>query len=244
MNLKELGARIKEQRERRGLRQADIASALQISAQAVSKWERGENAPDISVLANLARFLDVTVEWLLGGTSAATDTFEACVFLTSLNGFAEKAASMRPKDVASWANGIYYTVTEALRRFDGVPVKCLGDGFLGFFTGRDPAGRALDAALQARNLHDHNEMVITLHHGEIYLGTMGHPDYARPDILGGTVNTAFLVMPWVAKHCLSGIGLTAPARDRLKGRRDVKKCGEVEVLGLSAPVIIYEPDMG
>jgi class 3 adenylate cyclase len=151
---------------------------------------------------------------------------------------------MDPKDVASWANTIYYTVTEALRRFDGVPVKYLGDGFLGFFTGRDPAGRALDAALQARNLHNHNEMVITLHHGEVYLGAMGHPDYASPDILGETVNTAFLVMPWVAQHCPTGIGLTGPARDRLKGRRDVKKRGEVEVLGLSAPVIVYEPDIG
>ena len=80
MNLKQLGLRIKAQREWRKLRQADVASALQISAQAVSKWERGENAPDISVLVGLARLLGVSVEWLLGGTSAETDTFPAIVF--------------------------------------------------------------------------------------------------------------------------------------------------------------------
>ncbi|MEZ6186165.1 MAG: helix-turn-helix transcriptional regulator [Planctomycetota bacterium] len=33
-----------------GSSSAIVANALQISAQAVSKWERGENAPDISVL--------------------------------------------------------------------------------------------------------------------------------------------------------------------------------------------------
>ena len=123
MNLRQLGLRIKEQRERRGLRQADVANALQISSQAVSKWERGENAPDISVLVGLARLLDASVEWLLGGTSAETDTFSAVVFCTSLKGFARKAASMPPREGAAWANGVYYTLTEAMRRQDGVPTS-------------------------------------------------------------------------------------------------------------------------
>ena len=69
MNMKELGQRIKNQREKRGLRQLDIADALQISAQAVSKWERGESAPDISVLVRLSRLLGASVECLLGATS-------------------------------------------------------------------------------------------------------------------------------------------------------------------------------
>ena len=106
MNLKKLGLRIKTQREKRKLRQADVASALRVSAQAVSKWERGENAPDISVLVGLAQLLDVSVEWLLGATSPETDTFRGTVFCTSLNGFAERAASMPPRDVADWANGV------------------------------------------------------------------------------------------------------------------------------------------
>lgn len=95
MNLKELGRRIKQRREQRKLRQADVASALRIASQAVSKWERGENAPDISVLVDLARLLDVSIEWLLGGMSAATETFPATVSCTSLNGFALKGASDR-----------------------------------------------------------------------------------------------------------------------------------------------------
>ena len=66
MLLGELGQRIRTQRERLGLKQHDIANALQVSPQAVSKWERGENAPDIAVLGELCTLLGVTTDWLLG----------------------------------------------------------------------------------------------------------------------------------------------------------------------------------
>ncbi|MFC1735863.1 helix-turn-helix domain-containing protein, partial [Candidatus Hydrogenedentota bacterium] len=57
MLLEELGNRIRSQRKKRGLKQRDVANALQISPQAVSKWERGENAPDVGMLSSLARLL-------------------------------------------------------------------------------------------------------------------------------------------------------------------------------------------
>ena len=244
MNLRQLGLRIKSRREKRKLRQADVAGALQISAQAVSKWERGENAPDISVLVDLARLLGVSVEWLLGGTSAETDTFPATVFCTSLNGFAERCASMPPRDVAVWANSIYYSLTEAIRRFDGVPIKYVGDGSLGFFAGADQAGRALRAARQAKRLLETQDLVITLHQGEIFLGTMGHPDDARPDIIGQTVNTAFLVMAWVAKHCETGIGITDAVCQRLTDTKGLVQRGRITVPGVRSPLTVYEPDGG
>ncbi|MHC4400692.1 MAG: helix-turn-helix domain-containing protein [Planctomycetota bacterium] len=243
MNLRQLGIRIKSRRETRKLRQADVASALMISAQAVSKWERGENAPDISVLVDLARLLDVSVEWLLGSTSPATDTFPATVFCTGLNGFARKCASMPPRDVATWANGIYYSVTEAMRRFDGVPVKYVGDGSLGFFAGVDQAGRALRAAREAKRVLDSRDLVIALHWGDVFLGTMGHPDYARPDIIGNTVNTTFLVMPYVAEHCPTGIGVTEAVSRQLAGSEDLQPRGEVVVSGAATPLTIYEPEL-
>lgn len=243
MNLKQLGLRIKTQRERRKLRQADVANSLQISAQAVSKWERGENAPDISVLVGLARLLGVSVEWLLGGTSAERHSFLATVFCTSLNGFAQRCASMPPRDVAAWANGIYYTLTEAVMRFDGVPIKYVGDGSLGFFAGNDHADRALQAAREARRLLKTEDLVITLHSGDVYLGTMGHPDYARPDIIGQTVNTAFLVMSRIAQRCRTGIGITAAAWEHLCDSEGLVGQGQVAVPGVLDPITVYEPQM-
>jgi len=243
MNLKKLGLRIKTQREKRKLRQADVAGALRVTAQAVSKWERGENAPDISVLVGLARLLDVSVDWLLGATSPETDTFDATVFCTSLNGFAQRAASMPPRDVADWANGVYHALTEAMRRFDGIPVKYVGDGSLGFFAGTGQADRAFDAARHARKLLGAEELVITLHQGAIFLGTMGHPDYARPDIIGRTVNTAFLAMAWVARHCRTGIGVTDAVCGQLSDSSNLVRRGEIAVPGVESSITIYEPEM-
>ena len=53
MLLSELGQRIRDRRERLGLKQHDVAHALQVSPQAVSKWERGENGPDLAILGAL-----------------------------------------------------------------------------------------------------------------------------------------------------------------------------------------------
>ena len=241
MDLGTLGQRIRQQRERRQLRQADIASALRLTSQAVSKWERGENAPDIAVLIGLARLLGVSVEWILTGRQEAPGTFPAVVLCTSLNGYAERASRVAPADLAAWANTVHYAVTEAVLRFDGVPVKCVGDGFLGFFAGPGKADRALNAARQAKQLFEGPDLAVVLHAGEIFLGSVGHPDYARTDIIGQTVNTAFLAMPFVAAHCSGGIGLTRAVLDELTEGAEALERGRVAVAGEREALTVYEP---
>ena len=89
-------------------------SALRLTSQAVSKWERGENAPDIAVLLDLARLLGVSVEWILTGRQEAPgDVSRPSSCARSLNGFAERAARMAPADLAAWSNTVHYAVTEA-----------------------------------------------------------------------------------------------------------------------------------
>lgn len=208
MNLKKLGLRIKTRREKQKLRQIDIANALHVSAQAVSKWERGDNAPDISLVVDLATLLNVSTEWLLTGDFLDRETFPAAVFCTSINGFAEKSKNMTPSDLAVWTNALFFTLTEVVLKHGGVPVKYIGDGFLAFFTGENACTQAVNAAITAKNLTNPN-VVIALHYGPIFLGTIGHPDYSSRDILGDTVNTCFLIMPWIAENCHSGIGATS-----------------------------------
>lgn len=61
-----IGENIRNYRARRGFTQEQLAEAFDVSAAAVSKWERGETLPDISLLPQLAYFFRISVDELLG----------------------------------------------------------------------------------------------------------------------------------------------------------------------------------
>jgi transcriptional regulator with XRE-family HTH domain len=56
---RELGQQIKRERESAGLTQVDLANQLKVSRQMVSRYERGEDAPAVDVLVELARLLEI-----------------------------------------------------------------------------------------------------------------------------------------------------------------------------------------
>ena len=60
-----IGANIAAYRKNAGLTQAGLAERLNYSDKAVSKWERGEAAPDVITLVQLADQFDITVNDLL-----------------------------------------------------------------------------------------------------------------------------------------------------------------------------------
>ena len=63
MNLSES---IRHFRTMRNLTQEQLANAILISPQAISKWERGESMPDASLIPALADALDVSLDRLYG----------------------------------------------------------------------------------------------------------------------------------------------------------------------------------
>ena len=239
MFLDELAQRIRSQREKRALKQQDIANALNVSPQAVSKWERGENAPDIAVLAPLARILGVSIDWLLSVNEPGTDEFEATVMVSSVRGAYKKSLNIAPRDFALWANGIFYQLTEVTLRHEGVPVKYMGDQYLCFFTGTGHRDRALQTALEAKRLIT-EDVQISLSAGPVYLGSVGHPDYVRPDIMGEAVNVAFLTNEWVDTYGKTGIAATASVLDQTLETYAKSKAQTVSFKGIRRDVRVHE----
>ena len=61
-----IGENIKKLRKSRDITQEKLAEALNVSVTAVSKWEREETYPDITLIFPLAHYFDVSVDELMG----------------------------------------------------------------------------------------------------------------------------------------------------------------------------------
>lgn len=62
-----LGERIIALRKERSISQTELARRLNVSRQAVSKWEQGTSSPDTAKLIQLAEILETEVEYLATG---------------------------------------------------------------------------------------------------------------------------------------------------------------------------------
>lgn len=62
-----IGQRIAELRNELNISQYQLAKAMEVSRQAVSKWENGQSSPDSTKLIKLAEFLNTDVEYLTTG---------------------------------------------------------------------------------------------------------------------------------------------------------------------------------
>ena len=71
--MSKIGEIISRKRTELGMTQAQLATALNVSFQAVSKWERNSTYPDIEKLPELAQILKTSVDVLLGYQGAIAD---------------------------------------------------------------------------------------------------------------------------------------------------------------------------
>lgn len=68
MDTQKVGKQIATLRKAKRLTQSELGERLGVSFQAVSKWERGETLPDITILPDLAKVLETTVDFILSGS--------------------------------------------------------------------------------------------------------------------------------------------------------------------------------
>lgn len=62
-----IGRQIASLRQHKKITQAELGTRLGVTFQAVSKWERGENLPEVTLLPLLADTLETTVDHILRG---------------------------------------------------------------------------------------------------------------------------------------------------------------------------------
>lgn len=62
--------RLRESRSLAGLSQGQIARLADTTKQSISEWERGQRTPGVDVLARLAGYYGVSLDWLATGREA------------------------------------------------------------------------------------------------------------------------------------------------------------------------------
>lgn len=91
---------LKRLRKQHEMTQEDLAGFLGVSFQAVSKWERGEGYPDITILPSIAHFFHVTLDELMGmdqmkHSQQRDDIIKKSGQLASLGNIAETVTVLR-----------------------------------------------------------------------------------------------------------------------------------------------------
>ena len=77
-----IGDNIKRLRNEKGITQEALSEILNVSSVAVSKWERGETMPDISLLPKLAFYFQTTIDELMN--------YDACAVELQITEFIQK----------------------------------------------------------------------------------------------------------------------------------------------------------
>ena len=73
MDMEKIGKFISEKRKEKNLTQEKLAEKLCVSKNAVSKWERGLNLPDVSLMNDLCKILDISLNELFAGEKINKD---------------------------------------------------------------------------------------------------------------------------------------------------------------------------
>ena len=67
-----LADKIIKLRKKNGLTQEELADKMNVSRQAVSKWEGAQTIPDLEKILQLSAFFGVTTDYLMGLTDEKT----------------------------------------------------------------------------------------------------------------------------------------------------------------------------
>lgn len=81
MNITDFGEKISKCRQNQNMTQEEFAAKLCVTPQAVSRWERNQSLPDITILQDICRILNISADYLLNIESAQiSENYDTEVF--------------------------------------------------------------------------------------------------------------------------------------------------------------------
>lgn len=120
-----IGENIRRLRRRRDLTQEEMASHLGISFQSVSKWERGDGYPDITMLPALANYFGISLDELFGtGEPGRKSQYDEINDLWKQNhkaGLHGENVTLMRRSLKTWPNDALLLVqlSASLEKLDG-----------------------------------------------------------------------------------------------------------------------------
>ena len=111
-----IGENIRNLRKRKNITQEELAEHLGISFQSISKWERADGFPDITMLPDLADFFNISVDELLGADKMPNGGYFSDIYVQAheyqLNGDYDNAEKLLRETLKQYPN--HYDITSKL----------------------------------------------------------------------------------------------------------------------------------
>ena len=98
---------IRSLRKEMGITQEELAAAIGVTTQAVSKWERGEGYPDITFLPDIAEYFQVTLDTLCGIDEQQKQEQISSIIHATANASYEEAVKIAREGLAKFPHSVY-----------------------------------------------------------------------------------------------------------------------------------------
>lgn len=115
LNLETIGRKIALARKAKGLTQNDLAEALYVTHQAVSKWENGKSIPSIEILLELTTLFDITIDYILDNSELVLNDYPQMYKQFSRKVVLSKF--LNSEDPNSNVENIFYLLNPSERKF-------------------------------------------------------------------------------------------------------------------------------
>ena len=124
MDQKKVGTFLKDLRREKGITQEQLAEELGVSGRTISRWENGNNMPDISLLVEIADYFDVSIPEIIKGERKSEEMKEESKEVAETMSYYAKAEkeqlvkSIRNMSIIGFAALLVYMVLDVTGVYD------------------------------------------------------------------------------------------------------------------------------